>query len=171
MTRLEPAALLPHRWPMALLDEADLIEAVPTGAVPTGVDPTGAKTAARSAVLVGRWTVRAEDPWCGAGGVPPPLVLESWLQACAVLVCAELGASASRVFVGGLRGARVAGPVLAGETVEHRVRLVRGLAATAVCAGAGMVAGRIVVTVEQASVSVESDARTAGVRPGGEARP
>lgn len=136
MTRLDPAVLLPHRWPMALLDEAEFVE--------------------RDATLVGRWTVRADDPWCQAAGMPPHLVLESWLQACAALVCAGRG-SASRVFVGGLRGVRVAGPVKVGETVEHRVRVLRGLAATGVCAGVATVAGRIVVTVEQASISVETD--------------
>jgi len=121
-------AALPHRWPMLLLDEV------------TELDP--------GTSLVARRTVTAGDPWCGPNGFPPYLVLESWLQACAVLLPA--GAD---ILVGGLRGVHATRAIQPGETVEHhtRVRYRRGDAA--LFTGTASVGAETVLTVDQASIA------------------
>jgi 3-hydroxyacyl-[acyl-carrier-protein] dehydratase len=130
MTSTDLARSLPHRWPLLLLDEVVTMEA--------GVG------------LVATRTVSASDPWCGAQGLPPYLVLESWLQACAVLLCA---ATAAEVLVVGVRGARVTRAIHPGETIEHRVEVVRSLDTSAIFTGSAIAGTETVLTVEQVTIA------------------
>jgi 3-hydroxyacyl-[acyl-carrier-protein] dehydratase len=139
-TPVDPAALLPHRPPMLLLDEV------------LPVEPGASLVALRSP--------RAGDPWCGPDGLAAYLVLESWLQACVALVRHSSG-RARKVLVGGLREARVTRAVRLGETLVHHVHLVRVLDSSAICAGTGTVGGEIVLSVAQATFSMARELDTA----------
>jgi 3-hydroxyacyl-[acyl-carrier-protein] dehydratase len=132
VTAMDPAELLPHRWPMLLLDEVVAVE--------PGVR------------LVARRSVSAGDPWCGPTGFAPYLVLESWLQACAALL--RLGSDgAADVLVVGLRGIRATRALRPGETVEHRVSVVRGFDTSAIFSGVSVVGDETVLTAEQATIA------------------
>jgi 3-hydroxyacyl-[acyl-carrier-protein] dehydratase len=120
-------AVLPHREPMLLLDEAQVLEG--------------------GAAVTARRTVTADDPWCGPDGVPAHLVLESWLQACAVL------AHAGEVLVGGLRGVTATRAIRVGETIEHQVRVLYRGGDGALFTGSASVGAETVLTVEQASIA------------------
>jgi 3-hydroxyacyl-[acyl-carrier-protein] dehydratase len=136
MIRADLHRLLPHRPPMLLVDEVVAVE--------PGV------------WLIARKTVSAGDPWCGSGGLAPYLVLESWLQACAALVCwdepqpdASVGGG---VLVAGLRDVWVGRPAFVGQTIEHRVEVVRSMAGSAICTGSAVIADETMLTVTQVTV-------------------
>jgi len=133
VTGTDPAELLPHRWPMLLLDE--VVAAEP------GV------------ALIARRMVSAGDPWCGPGGLAPYLVLESWLQACAALL--SLGAGTVAVpLVGALRGVRVARAVHPGEMLEHRVFIDRSIDTAAIFSGLALVDGETVLAAEHVTITI-----------------
>lgn len=132
MSAVDPAELLPHRWPMLLLDEVVAVE--------PGVG------------LIARRTIAAGDPWCGPEGLAPCLVLESWLQACAALLRSGPDGPVD-VLVGGLRGIRVTRALRPGETVEHRVSVVRGFDTSAIFSGTAVVGDETVLTAEQATIA------------------
>lgn len=127
----DPLAALPHRWPMLLLDSAT-------------VESDEAVTAFR--------TVSAGDPWCGSEGLPPYLVLESWLQACATLL-----RTPAEVLVGGLRAVRATRAVRPGETIVHRGRVLRRLDAAALFTGTSSVGAETILTVEQATIAITAE--------------
>ena len=119
--------LLPHRPPMLLLDEVREIQ-------------PGRR-------LVGVMTVRAD-------GLAPYLVLESWLQSAAVLVGLGGRQAGSVPLVGALRGVAFGRAALAGETVEHRVEIVKLVGRTAICTGAATAGTEPIVQVGHATVLV-----------------
>lgn len=134
MTAADLRRLLPHRSPMLLLDEVAAVE--------PGVR------------LTARKTISADDPWCGPAGFAPYLVLESWLQACAALVCWDnphVGAG-GEVLIAGLRDVWVARPAFVGQTIEHRVEMVRSMGGSAICTGTGVIADEIMLTVAQVTI-------------------
>jgi 3-hydroxyacyl-[acyl-carrier-protein] dehydratase len=122
--------VLPHRPPMVLVDR---VEDVTPGHRLTGLR-----------------TVRADQDFY-ADGLPAYLVLESWLQSAAVLLAGV--APARVVYVGGLRDVLLGRSVLAGETVEHSVRIVRSVGDLAVCAGSSAVGADPVLRVGQVTVT------------------
>lgn len=122
--------VLPHRPPMLLVDR---VEDVAAGHRLTGLR-----------------TVRADQDFY-ADGLPAYLVLESWLQSAAVLLADA--APGRLVYVGALRDVFLGRPVLAGETVEHSVRVVRSIGDLAVCAGSSAVGADQVLRVGQATVT------------------
>ncbi|HKT01673.1 MAG TPA: beta-hydroxyacyl-ACP dehydratase [Rugosimonospora sp.] len=131
------SGVLPHRPPMLLLDA--VVDVHP------GRGLTG---------------VLAVPP--GGGEVPPYLLLESWLQAAAVLLGLD-GAGAGRLpLVGAVRDVRFGRAALPGETVAHRVELVRAVHATAICTGSSAVGGQPVLRVGQATLVAQEHPPAAG---------
>jgi 3-hydroxyacyl-[acyl-carrier-protein] dehydratase len=122
--------LLPHRFPMLLVDR--VLDAEP------GVSLTAVKA------------ITVNEPCYADGGdlaYPEVLVMESWGQAAGVLVLLgeELG---DRVMLfGSMSGVDVHRRVLPGDVLEHRVRIFRALADTVIFEGDCRVAGEPVMTV------------------------
>jgi 3-hydroxyacyl-[acyl-carrier-protein] dehydratase len=144
-------AVLPHRYPMLLLDR--VVEIVP----------------GRS--LVARKAVSGAEPWytgdVASVGYPPVLLVESWCQAAAVL---SLGAGpaggrpagggpageadADKVLLfGSISGLRLTGRVLPGDVVEHHVRLTRAVADTVVVHGESRVGDAVVLAVDRVLIA------------------
>lgn len=145
----ELKALLPHRYPMLLLDR--VTEMVP-----------GKR-------LVALMAVGRNEPWYQnlpptaderAHDYPAALLVESWCQAAAVLGahCAPPGEAADgRVpLLGGLTDVRLYGQVRPGDIVEHQVRLIRDLGDAQLLEGGSSVAGRPVLRVGRAAVATRA---------------
>jgi 3-hydroxyacyl-[acyl-carrier-protein] dehydratase len=126
--------VLPHRPPMLLLDDVRAVEP--------------------GRHLTGLLTLPPD-----AAALPPYLVLESWLQAAAVLVAldSEPAGEPRLTLVGALRGVHLGRAAVAGETVAHRVEIVRSVADTAICTGVAMVGAEPVLRVGQATVVVRAE--------------
>jgi 3-hydroxymyristoyl/3-hydroxydecanoyl-(acyl carrier protein) dehydratase len=133
--------LLPHRYPMLLLDRVcDLV-------------PGETVTATKA--------VRGDEPWYRDGdrdrAYPPALVIESWCQAAGVLAVRDtpdLSVPAGRVLLlGSMTGVGLFGPVLPGDVLEHRVRLATAIGDTAAFAGESLVDGRVVLSVRRLMVT------------------
>ncbi|WP_019819300.1 3-hydroxyacyl-ACP dehydratase FabZ family protein, partial [Saccharomonospora saliphila] len=135
-------ALLPHRYPVLLVDQ--VTELVP-----------GRRLTARKAVS-------GNEPWYAGTGAtatrrelayPQTLLIESWCQAAGVLAtarCPNPDVTSGRVMLfGGLSGVEFAHDVLPGDLVEHHVEIVRELSDTVLVTGRSTVAGRVVLTVER----------------------
>ncbi|MEU8241039.1 beta-hydroxyacyl-ACP dehydratase [Actinoplanes missouriensis] len=137
-------AVLPHRFPMLLVDRVDTL-------VP------GERVSARKAISLG-------EPWytAAAGGdlaYPPALLLESWVQAGAILMSGGVPfAEQDALMLGAVSGVEFGGPVRPGDVVVHDVRLVRLAAGTAIVEGTAQVDGRAVLTVRQAVLAVRQTA-------------
>ncbi|MCF3960683.1 3-hydroxyacyl-ACP dehydratase FabZ family protein [Streptomyces fuscigenes] len=86
------------------------------------------------------------------GEFPASLLLESFLQACGLLVLLDSGDDARRLLIfGSARGVRVTGAVRAGELLEHSVELVDRDEETATFSGVARAGdGRLVMEVERA---------------------
>ncbi|MGY4101877.1 3-hydroxyacyl-ACP dehydratase FabZ family protein [Nocardia sp. R16R-3T] len=130
--------LIPHRRPVLLLDRV------------SDVNPGDN--------LRGFVTIDADAPWY-ADCFPSYLILESWLQAAAALARWDEGRSDSAVLVGRLRNIRFIRPAFAGETVEHRVDIVKAIAGAAICTGVSTVAGEPILEIGQVVVSVDRGSR------------
>jgi 3-hydroxyacyl-[acyl-carrier-protein] dehydratase len=127
-------ALLPHRYPMLLVDR--VLDAAP------GQHLTAVKA------------ISVNEPWYAEGGdpaYPPVLVIESWGQAAGVL--ALLGDSGKDVLdgrvmlFGSMSGVDIHRPVFPGDVLEHHVRVFRALGETVIFEGDCVVAGQPVLTV------------------------
>ncbi len=131
----EIQARIPHRFPMLLVDEV-------TAVVP-GQHLVARKTVSRTEAGQIR---PAADP-----AYPVHLMIESWLQAAALLMLwcepspdARLG----RVLLAGaLDDVTIVGHAGAGDVLEHRVRLVRVVADTAILLGETRIGSRTVLEV------------------------
>jgi 3-hydroxyacyl-[acyl-carrier-protein] dehydratase len=134
---MDVTRLLPHREPMLLVDQV------------RDVQP--------GSHLTGLMTVRADQPWY-ADGIPPYLVLESWLQSAAALVVLGGGRAGCVTLVGALRSVHFGRAALDGETVEHRVQMVKSVGDTAICAGTGVVGTEPILRVGHATIVVRKDA-------------
>ncbi|HET9140287.1 hypothetical protein [Actinophytocola sp.] len=123
------SALLPHRYPMLLLDRVrDLV-------------PGATLTAVKA--------VSGNEPWHRDGGYPAVLVIESWCQAAGVL--APPGDQV--LLLGSMTGVDLGGPVLPGDVLEHRVRLGTVVGDTAMFTGDSTVDGRTVLSVRRLMVT------------------
>ncbi|MBF4999580.1 hypothetical protein IRT45_20760 [Nocardia sp. BSTN01] len=129
---MELTSVLPHRWPVLLLDRVADVE--------PGVS------------LSGFLTIRADQPWY-ADHFPPYLVLESWLQAAAVLGRWKVPHHDIPVLVGRVRGVRFLRRAFTEETVHHRVRIVKTAAGLSICSGISTIAESAVLEVDQVTVS------------------
>lgn len=149
------AGLLPHRYPMLLVDAVRAVE-------------PGVSLEAIKAVTV-------NEPWyagvAGQAGAdlayPAVLVLESWCQAAGVLAAWERPnpdvLEGAVMLFGSLSEVTFGRPVVPGDVLEHRVRVVRSLSDTLVCEGestAGedtvLTVGRVVMALRSASVLAEA---------------
>ncbi|MCM6773179.1 hypothetical protein NDR87_03980 [Nocardia sp. CDC159] len=108
--------------------------------------------------LTGYVTIRPEMPWYDQG-FPPYLVLESWLQSAAALACWGDRRPERSVLVGRLREIGFVRPARAGETVEHRVEIVKAAGGAAICSGTSTVAGTPILRIGQVTVSLNGGQR------------
>ncbi|MCP2167070.1 3-hydroxyacyl-ACP dehydratase FabZ family protein [Goodfellowiella coeruleoviolacea] len=122
-------ALLPHRPPMLLVDRV---------------------VARGPGRLVAERTVTPGDPWLRAGGFPDALLLESWLQAAALLFGTG---GAGLPVVGAVTGVRVLRAVGAEDVLRHEVRVLARTDDTAVFDGETTTKGQPVLAVERAVVA------------------
>jgi 3-hydroxyacyl-[acyl-carrier-protein] dehydratase len=122
--------LLPHRYPMLLVDRV------------LDAEPSVSLTAVKA--------ITVNEPCFADGGdlaYPEVLMMESWGQAAGVLVLLgeELG---DRVMLfGSMSGVDIHRRVRPGDVLEHRVRIFRALADTVIFEGDCKVAGEPVMTV------------------------
>lgn len=133
------AAVLPHRYPMLLVDRVLSIE-------------PGKTLRACKAVTVNE---PCYDGVAGQPGAdvayPPVLLVESWCQAAGVLAAWDEPnpdvRSGSVMLFGSIADLVFGSPVLPGSLLEHEVRVVRALTDTLVCEGETTVDGERVLTV------------------------
>jgi 3-hydroxyacyl-[acyl-carrier-protein] dehydratase len=144
MTLLDVKAILPHRNPMLLVDRVlHYVE---------GECLVAAKTIAPAEQ--GTYATLPENAGNINAEYPVVLVLESWCQAAGILATAHRPSpdvlQSEVMLVSSVTNARPYSPVLPGDVIEHRVRLVRALDDALVFDGDVRVAdGRIVLTVER----------------------
>jgi 3-hydroxyacyl-[acyl-carrier-protein] dehydratase len=129
--------LLPHRYPMLLIDRV------------TGI------SAGRSLEAIK--AVTANEPWYAPLGddsgdaYPPVLLAESWCQAAGVLACLDQpnpDVRSSRVTLfGAITDLRFYRPVRPGDLLRHKVRLVRLASDVAVLEGESLVGADTVLRV------------------------
>jgi 3-hydroxyacyl-[acyl-carrier-protein] dehydratase len=136
--------LLPHRFPMLLVDSV--------------------LTAVLGESVVALKTVTVNEP-CYAGlgedsadhGYPPTLLVESWCQAAALLVCLDAPnpdvLTGQVALFGGISGLRFGAPVRPGSQLVHRAWPVKLLDNAAVLSGAAEVAGRTVLEVDAVTIA------------------
>jgi len=144
--------ILPHRYPMLLLDRV------------TGLVPDRRITAVKA--------VTCNEPWYGRPGpaagdapapgsdeaaawaYPPVLLAESWCQAAGLLAIWDPDGRdvlAGRVMLfGGISDVEYLAPVLPGDVVEHRAAVSRMLGDTVIFQGTSVVDGRPVMRVASA---------------------
>ncbi|MFI9382026.1 3-hydroxyacyl-ACP dehydratase FabZ family protein [Kutzneria sp. NPDC052558] len=143
ITRSELRRLLPHRYPILLVDR--VLEVVP------GERITTVKA------------VTCNEPWYADLGdevtdeelaYPSTLLVESWAQSAGVLATLTVGGTEALhdkvMLLGSVSGVDFHGPVLPGDVVEHRIGLHRVMGETMIFQGESRVAGRTVVTVTNA---------------------
>ncbi|MDT3399158.1 beta-hydroxyacyl-ACP dehydratase [Streptomyces sp. B1866] len=162
ITIREIKRLLPHRYPMLLVDR--VTELVP------GERARGLKA------------ITCNEPWYQ--GVPDEaadeayhypwtVLVESWCHVAGVLVAWEDPnpdvLSGHAMLLGGLSDVRFHRPVIPGDVVEHRVELARVIGETFVVQGESVVGdetvlevGRLVVTMRPAEQLPRTAARRAG---------
>lgn len=143
----EVKKLLPHRYPMLLVDAVASLEPWTR--------------------IVGRKSVTGSEPCFAALGdeapaasyaYPPTLVLESFAQTAGILMNGHwqhMGSPDQFVLVfASLSGARFTGePVLPGDTMEHRTCLERPPTDVAFLKGDTWVGGRLIASVERIVVA------------------
>lgn len=162
ITAAEIRKVLPHRYPMLLVDAV-------TDLVP------GERLTARKAVT-------ANEPWY-AGlpddlraeqlAYPEVLLVESWCQSAGVLATwdspnPDVLTGQVMLFVG-ITDIEFHRPVLPGEVVEHRVRLQRAMADTLMVEGESVVGDELVLSVARVVMALRPAEvlRPATTPPGG----
>jgi 3-hydroxyacyl-[acyl-carrier-protein] dehydratase len=137
-------ALLPHRYPMLLIDRVDRVvpgESLRATKAVTGNEPCFAHLAegARHAY-------------------PPTLLIESWCQAAGVLVVLDMpnpDVLAGRVTLfGAIKDLELAAPVWPGDVLEHRVVAQKILSDAALMEGETFVDGRCEMRVGQIVIAL-----------------
>lgn len=155
MTIGEIKRLLPHRYPMLLVDRI------------VDVDP-GVWLTALKAVTVNEPWYRAvpDDAAEDQHDYPVTLVLESWCQAAAVLAnWDQPGACDGQVMlIGRVSEVEVRHPVLPGDLLEHRVRLVHSNGSVLVFEGETLVGEEVVLTVGSLILTIRPARDLAGYR-------
>lgn len=140
------ATVLPHRWPMLLVDRAVAVR-------------SGAWAVTEKAVSAQDW-VFAGGPAGGTtcGAYPWPLVLESWCQGAGVLAAWERPnpdvLAGDVMLFAGLSDVTFGHAVRPGDVLRHHVRLVRTLDGAVVVTGSSHVGDRTVLTVGSVSMAM-----------------
>lgn len=140
--------LLPHRYPILLVDRVTQLVA-------------GQRLTALKAVT-------GNEPWYAevAPGTdlayPPTLLIESWVQAAAVLVASSNTEQSGVMLLGSMSGVTFSDPVFPGDVVTHRVRVFRALSDTVIFEGDSTVYDRPAMTVQQAVLAFRPAAQ---IRP------
>lgn len=148
-------AVLPHRFPMLLVDR--VLERVP-----------GRRITALKAVSV-------NEPWYeglsdgapeAAYDYPGVLVVESWCQAAGVLIASENPnpdvLDGQVMLFGGISDVQFCGRVRPGDVMEHRVHLVRALTDTVIFEGTCHVEGRTVARIGRVVMALRPAAELSG---------
>lgn len=137
--------LLPHRYPMLLIDR--VTELVP-----------GERLAAVKAVTVNEPWYRSLPPGAdeAAHDYPAALLVESWCQAAGLLAGAAPASAGGVPLLGGLSKVRFRGRVRPGDVIEHRVRIVRDYGENLIFEGESLLADRTVVEVGRATVALRT---------------
>jgi 3-hydroxyacyl-[acyl-carrier-protein] dehydratase len=149
--QVELLALLPHRWPMLLIDRAEVDEA--SGAVRATKAVSASEPCYRDVEIPclegfdGAESAAALR--AGRFSYPPSLLLESMGQAAAVLwlVSPSAGAGEGLLMLATVRDYRMHGPVYPGDVVRHEVRVEKVLRGAAIASGVSTVEGRAVASV------------------------
>jgi 3-hydroxyacyl-[acyl-carrier-protein] dehydratase len=140
-------AVLPHRYPMLLVDRV------------LAVEPGERLTAVKAVTFGESWyqrfgaDVRQEDL-----AYPQALLLESWGQAAGIL--GLLGhpdptvADDTVMVVGSAVGVRFHGPVFPGDVLEHDVRMFRALSDTMIFEGVSRRGGEVVFEVDRMTMAL-----------------
>jgi 3-hydroxyacyl-[acyl-carrier-protein] dehydratase len=141
----EIRTLLPHRYPMLLVDRAEWTE-------------DGAR-------LVVTKAVTCNEPWYAELGddedhaYPETLVIESWMQAAGVVLSltGELDVPPGHVMLAGkLSGLEFHRRVVPGDVLCHDVRLVRVVPGTVIVAGETRVEGEVVLSLDRVVLAFRS---------------
>lgn len=153
--------ILPHRYPMLLLDRI------------TEVIPGDRLTALKAVTCNEPWYQALADGATLEGhAYPPVLLIESWCQAAGVLAAwhqRNPDVLAGKVMLfGGITGIRFHGRVLPSDVLEHTVRLVRALSDTAVLEGETLVGSSAVLEVGRVVMALRpaTSFQVPGARPG-----
>jgi 3-hydroxyacyl-[acyl-carrier-protein] dehydratase len=143
--------VLPHRYPMLLVDRV------------TELEP-GLRLTAHKAVT-------CNEPWYqelaadGDHGYPEVLLIESWCQSAGVLAVWDRPnpdvLSGHVMLFGGMAGIRFLAPVMPGDLLEHHVRLVRALSDTVIFEGGTVVGSRAVMEVGRVVMAVRPASKLA----------
>jgi 3-hydroxymyristoyl/3-hydroxydecanoyl-(acyl carrier protein) dehydratase len=149
-SRITPAEIqrvMPHRYPMLLLDQVK--EIVP------GERIVGVKAITYTDAWYGRLPANATSDQLA---FPSTLLVESWLQAAGVLTSWDRPnpdpLAGEVMLLGGLTNIRFHRPVLPGDVLEHRVRLVRAYTNAMVFEGESLVGDEVSLTVERVSLAL-----------------
>ncbi|WP_431774998.1 3-hydroxyacyl-ACP dehydratase FabZ family protein [Streptomyces cucumeris] len=150
--------ILPHRYPMLLVDRVDELTA--------------------GEGLVARKAVTANEPWYEGVSAdadaeqyayPSVLLIESWCQAAGVLAAWDKpnpDVLAGQVMLfGSIADVEFGRPVLPGDVVEHRVRLVRALSDTVIFEGEALVDGEPVMRVGRVVMALRPAEELTGAAP------
>ncbi|WP_432037678.1 3-hydroxyacyl-ACP dehydratase FabZ family protein [Streptomyces cucumeris] len=130
----EVTGLLPHRYPMLLVDR--VLELVP-----------GRRVTAVKAVTLNEPWYAGLTPGTGTA-YPSSLVIESWGQAAGLLASAGAPATRGQVMLfGSVADAEFHGPVHPGELIEHRVTVARSLGDSVIFEGESRCGSRPVMSV------------------------
>lgn len=136
------SSILPHRYPMLLVDRV------------TAVVPGETLTALKGLTCNEPWfhtSNAVESPQSDA--FPYVLMIESWCQAAGILAAWEAPnadvLTGNVMLFGGVSGIRFHGLAFPGEVLEHRVRLVRALADVAIFEGETLVGDATIMEVER----------------------
>lgn len=134
-------ALLPHRYPILLVDR--VLELTAGRAI----------TAIKAVTLNEPWYARlGPDPAPDDLAYPGALLVESWAQSAGLLAnsAAPAGDGPPPVMLfGSTRGVTFGRPVLPGDVLRHHARLTRVLEDTVFVEGESRVGDDVVLTVEQ----------------------
>ncbi len=122
--------VLPHREPMLLLDEVELVDGEAHG---------------RLSIKGDEFFVQGHFP--GNPVVPGVIQCEMLAQACCVLFSDELSRGGTPFYTG-LDGVRFKRPVRPGDTVEMRCRVTRSRGAFRFCEGTASVGGEVCCTAK-----------------------
>ncbi|MGH8877768.1 MAG: 3-hydroxyacyl-ACP dehydratase FabZ family protein [Stackebrandtia sp.] len=143
--------LLPHRYPMLLVDAV------------TRLSPGQSLTATKA--------VTANEPWFASETdivYPQVLLVESWCQAAGVLAVWQLRDSAelsARVpLFGAISHIEFGRTIVPGDLLEHRVRLSRAFSDTWMFEGETTVGDETILTVERVTIAFRPTEDLAGAR-------
>jgi 3-hydroxyacyl-[acyl-carrier-protein] dehydratase len=144
----EIEALLPHRYPMLLVDA--VLDLQP------GLSIVASKAVTRDEAAY----ARARHPGAAEGGqgYPASLVIESFCQAAGILFMESGSQTYDRrrhvLLFGALMGCRISGVALPGDVLMHHARITKALSDSAVFGGEVRVDGRPILTLEHVVMAV-----------------